>query len=176
MVSTWKAILHGLSWITLSGVRVTVSVLVSTMLTLRTPTDLEQQENRQMFMHRSLEIMDSLYIQQVHIQNCNCNIEIVSTLRNSKKGIGSHFEQCINAMGCQPYWLSHMEASYCSAMHYHYRMIHHPITIMCMWLSPCRKGNSHLLGGLNSSPYVTARWRPHWIPCLNFMGPLRSME
>ena len=34
--------------------------------------------------------------------------------RNLKRGIGSLFDPCVNAMGRQPYWPSHMEVSYCT--------------------------------------------------------------
>ena len=33
--------------------------------------------------------------------------------RNLKRGIGSLFDHCVNAMGQRPYCPSHMEVSYC---------------------------------------------------------------
>ena len=100
---------------------------------------------------------------------------------------GLFFDPCVNAMAWRPYYLSCMEASYCTfgfgviCAHYHYRMIHRAITNMLAWFESTREGNSCLMklfGGLsyekisrynNSPPYVMARWSPQQIPTLNFL-------
>ena len=67
-------------------------------------------------------------------------------------------------------------------VHYRYRLIQHAIVIMYTWFSPHWKGNSCLLGGLNSekigrynnsAPYVTPRWPLQGIPPLNFLASNR---
>ena len=96
------------------------------------------------------------------------------------RGESGLFFTHVNVMERGPYWQSRMKvllylARSCRTicMHYCCRLI----TIMRVWCSPCRKGNSHLLGRLscekiqrynNSAPYVTPRWLLQQIPTLNF--------
>ena len=107
-----------------------------------------------------------------------------------KKGIGSLFDSCVNAMGQRPYYPSWRLYRHCT---FGYGMIicHNLPNIVtmwitvwlptCAWLSPGWKGNTPFLTGLamkkirrynNTPPYVTARWPPQQIPALNILGYL----
>ena len=103
--------------------------------------------------------------------------------------LGAYWSRNLNAMGQWPYCPSRMEASYCifgfgANIRRNLRTLSlqrdspHNNHYVCV-ISPRRKGNSRLLGGLsyekilryaNSPPCVTARWQPQQIPSLNFLG------
>ena len=101
--------------------------------------------------------------------------------RNSK-GDHASFRPCVKAMGRQPYWRSHMDASYFSSgfdticTRYCCCVFYHAITLMPAWFwVHARKATLALwncLVGLsyekirrynNSPPYVMARWLPQQI-------------
>ena len=106
--------------------------------------------------------------------------------RNLEWGIRSLFDPCVNTMGRQPLWRSHIEMSYCTPgfgaiIRYDLPRFYHVITYMHEWFKFTWENNSclmKLLGRLsyekiwrysNFSPYVTARWLPRQIPPLNFL-------
>ena len=108
-----------------------------------------------------------------------------------KRVIRSFFCPCVNAMGWQPYWQSHMEVSFCTSdlpqsfsvicAYYRYRVIYHMITYMRVWLkSEQERQLTHneiawrvwlrkIRRYNNSPPYVMAKWPPQQIPPLNFL-------
>ena len=105
----------------------------------------------------------------------------------------SLFDPCVNALGQQPYWLSCMEASYCTSG---FRAIIRddlrtlPLLhvllrdnlyarVISVHVGKATHANRNCLAGLasrkiwrynNSPPYVMARWPPQQIPLLNFLG------
>ena len=112
--------------------------------------------------------------------------------RNLKAGIGSLFDPCVNARRW-PYWLSRMEASYCTfgfgaIIRRDLRTLSLPRDSLGDNLYACvievhaikaTHAKTKLFGRLNyekiqrynnSPPYVMARWLPQQIPPLNSLG------
>ena len=106
--------------------------------------------------------------------------------RNSKGGIGSLFDPCVNAMRRRPYCPSGMEASYCTFgfgmifTHYRYRVIHRAITYMLAWFWVHAEKATHALqnylAGLAAKKsggtitHLHTRWPPQQTPLFNFLG------
>ena len=126
------------------------------------------------------------FLKKKALQKWNTKSHAIYTLslysvctKDSKRGIWSLFDPCVNTVGRRPYCLSRMEESYCTfgfsaIIRRDLRTLSLPRDSMHV-CDPRGKGNSHLtklFGGLsyekirrynNSPPYVTARWLPQQI-------------
>ena len=114
-------------------------------------------------------------------------------IKEFKRGIGSLFDPCVNAMGRRPYCPSRMEVSYCTfgfgtiilrdlrTLSLPHDSPHGNQYACVIWVLAGKVNSclTELFGGLsyekiwrynNSAPYVTARWLPQQIPPLNFFG------